>query len=58
MIAGLYHDGHKPWRPLQWRPQTITAPKKVHDGHTEDYDVAVIVVPHDCEASIYTAVFY
>jgi len=20
------------------RPQTITAPKEVHDGHTEDYD--------------------
>ena len=20
---GLYHDGHKPWRPQQWRPQTI-----------------------------------
>ena len=35
---GLYHDGHKPWRPQQWRPQTITAPKEVHDGHTEDYD--------------------
>jgi len=31
-------DGHKLWRPQQWRPQTITAPKEVHDGHMEDYD--------------------
>ena len=27
-------NGSIPWRPQQWRPQTITAPKKVHDGHT------------------------
>jgi len=31
-------DGHKPWRPQQWRPQTTMAPKEVHDGHMEDYD--------------------
>ena len=34
----LYHDGHKPWRPQQRRPQTITVPKWVNDGHMEDYD--------------------
>jgi len=23
----LFRDGHKPWRPQQRRPQTITVPK-------------------------------
>jgi len=46
-VRGLYHDGHKPWWPQQWRPQTITAPKKVHDGHTEDYDGQTITATND-----------